>query len=544
MSVEMERISVEPICELPSDAYNSAVTNDGHVVTFCRQEDGKLRVCWDGVCGESFDSILKLRDTSFAIFASQDGNHIAYIGVRAGRLFVGRDGGEDPPFENVSQSTPPVFGGGGTHLAYSAKPAGGEYRLILDGKPIGQSEVAPIAAAFSPDGERLAFVEMRDNGGGKTGFRIVLDGQPGEWFSGMRNATGAMQFSPDGRRFAYYTTDGRGQARWFVDGVAQRVINDVRPHSIAQMRGIGVVEPPLRARFSPDSGRFAYFGDIVEKGVAIIEDDVVGPVFKAVHFPVFSPDSRHLAYAAQTYSKTAALVLDGATVGDWPAIVVGPAVFSTNGDRVATTLRREDGGIFRKRRWYSVAIDGRRSPEEEGEDASEYPTFSPDGGRVAWWLQQGDRVALVVDGVVQGVQWSVDSEVRFDPAGGLVYAAKIGASKTVVHGDQPGPVADDMVVLGTTTENFGRDPWALPSTPQFRISAAGRIAWAGVFKGKQHPILDDEVGPAFDAIIGCRVDTGAAATWWARRDNVIYRVDRSMDAISLPDQPQGTPGPS
>jgi hypothetical protein len=538
MSVEMARISVEPVCTLPPDAAGSKVTEDGHVITFCQQEDGKVRFCWDGVCGEPFDSIRKLRDESFAIFASQDGNHIAYVGVRGDSVFVGRDGREDPAFESVSQSTPPVFGGGGAHLAYSAKPAGGGYRLILDGSPVGEGDVAPIAAVFSPDGGRVAFVEMRDGGDSNSDFRIVLDGQPGEWFRGMRNAIGAMQFSPDGHRFAYYTTDGKGQARWFVDGVAQRVINDVRPYSFAHLRGIGVVDPPLRARFSPDSSRFAYFADVVEKGVAIIEDDVAGPIFQAVHPPVFSPDSRHLAYGALTVSKTAALVLDGSTLGDWPAPAPGPAVFSPNGDRVAMCLEREDGRLFRKRRWYSVAIDDRRSPEVEGDDASMYPTFSPDGLRAAWWLQQGDRVRLVVDGTIADVPWSVVSEVRFDPAGGLVYAAKVGASDTLVRGDQPGPLTDGIVVFRTLKEEFGRDPFGFPAVTPFRISASGRVAWAGVLDGRAHPILDDEVGPAFDNIIGCTVDAGAAATWWALRDNVVYRIDRPID------QPEGMPQPS
>lgn len=534
MSVEMERVAVHPVCTLPSGRADNTVTNDGHVISIWPQDDDRLRFCWDGVCGEPFDRLLELRDKSLAVFSSGDGNHVAYIGAREGRIFAGRDSSEDPMFDDFSGSVPPVFGGGGAHLAYGAKTAEGGFRLILDGKTIGMAEVAPIAAVFSPDGERLAFVEMRGDAS-ELEFRIVLDGIAGEWFRGMRNATGAIQFSPDGRRFAYYTIDGKGHARWIVDGVAQRVINDVRPMSLARLRGIGVVEPPLPGRFSPDSRRFAYFADVVEKGVAMMEDDVSGPLFKGVGAPVFSPDSRHLAYAAQTDAKTVTLILDGAKLGEWPADDCGVPVFSPDSQRVAMTLERKEGGLFRKRQRWSVAMDDRRTPEEDGEDSALYPTFSSDGRQIAWWLQQPGRIAPVVDGVVQDVPWSVEGEVRFDPAGALVYAASVGASKTVVHGEQPGPLADDIVWLRTLKENFGRDPWATPAVP-FRVSDAGHVAWAGSFGGKVHPVLDNELGPGFDTIFGCNVDARPGVTWWARRERVVYRVDRAIDATDPPEQ--------
>jgi hypothetical protein len=532
MSVEMERVTVEPVCTLPSGCAASGVTNDGHVIAVCTQPDNRICFSWDGLCGEPFDRLPELRDKSLAIFASDDGNHVAYVGSRGDQVFVGRDGGEDPAFEGFSQSVPPVFGGGGRHLAYGAKPLGGEYRLIVDGTPVGTAEVAPIEAAYSLDGERLAYVEMRGATRTEVEFRIVLDGQPGEWFAGMRNAPGAMQFSPDGRRFAYYTIDGQGHARWFVDGIGQRVINDTRPMSLARMRGVGVVDPPLPARFSPDSSRFAYFADVVEKGVAMIEDDVAGPLVKAVGAPVFSPDSRHLAYGAQTDVKTVALVLDGVASGEWPATNGGMAVFSPDGNRLAMTLEREEGGLFRKRRLFSVAIDGRRSPEEEAEDSSGTATFSPDGRQIAWWLQRNGRAAPILDGVIQNVPWSVESDVRFDAAGRLVYGAQVAGSWTVVHGDQPGPLADDMLSLRTLDERFGRDPWAHGPSP-FRISATGQVAWVGVVDGKFRPVLDDELGPAFDGILACQVGHGGDVTWWAQRDDVVYRVDRATDDVRL-----------
>lgn len=110
------------------------------------------------------------------------------------------------------RSVPPTFGGTGRHLAYGARVGDGEHRLIVDGEPRGGS-LAPIAAAFSPDGSRLAYVEDRGASYDEYEYRMVLDGAAGGWFGGMRNAAGAMQFSPDGRRFAWYSIDGDGRAR-------------------------------------------------------------------------------------------------------------------------------------------------------------------------------------------------------------------------------------------------------------------------------------------------------------------------------------------
>jgi hypothetical protein len=459
------------------------------------------------------------------MFASDDGNHLAYVGSRGGGVFVGIDDREDPPLEEFSRSVPVVFGG--AHDAYGGKPAGGEYRLILDGRPIGAADVAPMEAAFSPDGERLAYVEMRMEPGRQLEYRIVLDGQAGGWFSGMRNAAGAMQFSPDGKRFAHYTIDGKGHARWHVDGVGQRAFNDVRPISIATFRGVGVVDPPLPARFSPDGRRFAYFADVVEKGVAILEDDVAGPLFKAVGIPVFSPDSRHLAYAAQTFTKTIALVRDGAIVGEWPGTGSGDPVFSPDGGKVALTVQRQEGGLFRKQLVWSLIVDGQLVGEEPGEDGAAIPAFGPDGEHVYWWVKRKDgRTALVIDGAVQDLPWSMASDPRFDASGRLVFVGTIGAVTTLIVDGQPGPSADELVSLRTLAEIFGSDPWRPPPTP-FRMTTGGHVAWAGRFGDTHCPVFDQDVGPAFDDIVACRAD-GDAVRWWAQRDDTIYTVGRQL----------------
>ena len=64
---------------------------DGHVFAFCELDDGRLQFTWDGAPGEPFNSLGELRDKSAAVYASDDGAHIAYMGVRGESQFVGRD---------------------------------------------------------------------------------------------------------------------------------------------------------------------------------------------------------------------------------------------------------------------------------------------------------------------------------------------------------------------------------------------------------------------------------------------------------------------
>jgi Tol biopolymer transport system component len=522
MNAEMD-VGIETVCSLRPGCDADGVTTNGHVFAFCPEDDGRLRFFWDGALGEPF-ALGELRDKSAAVYASDDGAHIAYMGVRGESQFVGRDGTEDPAFATLSRSVPPTFGGGGRHLAYGAHLSGDDFRLILDGVPVDTEPLAPTAAVFSPDGERLAYTAMRGNDRSDSECRIILDGRPGEWFAGTRNAPGAMQFSPDGRRFAYYAVDGDLHARWYVDGVPQRLFNEAPSLTLARFRGISVLEPPLPARFSPDSQRFAYFADVVEKGVAIIEDDVAGPLFKELRAPVFSPDSRHLAYVGRTYGNKMALVIDGAVSSEWDVTGTGEPVFSSDSRRVAVTLERVAGGFLRKRKLYAVAVGGRSFPEEPGDDASLAPAFSPDGTRVAWWLQRGRESLMVIDGIVEQNAVVVESDFRFDGMGRVVYAGRSGSSQTIVVDGRLGPLANAVVSLATAEERFAHVPLASAPVP-FRISADGaHVIWAGVFDGVVRPVLDDEVGPAFDLILDCSFNQNGAAVWWAQRGREVVRV--------------------
>jgi hypothetical protein len=529
MNAGQSNFSIETVCSLPAGLTADAMTSDGHVVAIWPQEDGTLRFSWDGIAGVVFDGIGEMADKSPTVFCSADGAHIAYVGERRDRqerIFVGHDNREDPPVAWFSRSVPPTFSPDGRHLAYGGGTPDA-MRLILDGEPIGDQQLAPVAAVFSPDGERLAYVEVRGEKRMEAEMRIVLDGAPGEWCFGMRNSGGVMQFSPDSRRFAYCRSSADLKVQWVVDGVPQRIFDEVPHLSMARLRGVGVLEPPLAARFSPDSRRFAYFADVPEKGVAIVEDDVAGPVLKAVGRPVFSPDSRHLAYMAQTFDGRATVVVDGVAAPPWNAKTFhGLPVFSADGRHVAVTAMREEGGLLRKRHTCVLVVDGRVVAELPGEDVSAIPVVNADGSHVAWWVRQGPAAKVMLDGEPVPAGTYSASEPVFTPSGRLAYATHPdgGAPVTVMLHDRPGPIAERMAPNRTVIRLFGRslEPKA---NPDVAISPDGEhVAWMGMFRGCWAPVLDDQVGPPFTWPVACWFEPDGRATWYLQLDDTVCRV--------------------
>jgi hypothetical protein len=185
------------------------------------------------------------------------------------------------------------------------------------------------ADAITSDGHAVSFWQASD---GSTTF--ARDGQaphpPFDGIGQLRDGSPAIFPSPDGAHVAY------------------------------QLRGIGVQEPPLNARFSPDGTRFAYFADVPEKGVAVVEDGVAGPVVKGVGWIVFSPDSRHVAYPVVGFDGQAGLVLDGTVGPTWDAKasvrgMAGPIAAGLATRRTLLAVYASDPGV---RSPFSLAPDG------------------------------------------------------------------------------------------------------------------------------------------------------------------------------------------
>jgi hypothetical protein len=530
MNVEQGFV-VEAAVTMPPGRGVDAVTSDGHAVSFWPRPDGGLRFAWDGHAEHPpFDRLGELRDGSPAIFVSADGAHVAYMAGRDDRMFVGHDGGESPAYGDLTRSVPPVFSADGSHLAYGAGD-GEEFALIYDGQRVNDLPVAPVQAVLSPDGSRIAFAELRQGKGDpdESEVRVVLDGRPGPWIAGMRNDTGVMQFSPDGRRFAYREHTDDLRVRWVVDGVAQQWATDpVHFRDVVHRLKTRVADVGDRvlAAFSPDGRRFAYFADVPEKGVAMVEDDTPGPVVKGVYRPVFSPDSRHLAYLAQLFDDRVTLIMDGVPGLARVAKDAWGPTFSPDGRHVAALFQREEGGFLRHRQVYSLVVDGRVVAEQAADDIQLEPSFSLDGAHVAWWMLRDRERRLMVDaGPYPGVG-SVESVPVYTTAGRLVCAVRTpdAASSTVMVDGRLGPSADAHASMSSALRQYGRELAPHPDVP-FAVSPGGaHVAWVGLFGGDWRPVLDDRVGPGFSMPFAWAFDSDGRATWYLQREQVLYRV--------------------
>jgi Tol biopolymer transport system component len=121
----------------------------------------------------------------------------------------------------------------------------------------------------------------------------------------------------------------------------------------------------------------------------VVVDATEGEEYIQVSRPVFSPDSKRLAYWAICESGRRVVVVDGAKGKEYDD--VGIPIFSPDSKRVAYVIENAAGK-------HVVTIDGvEGTPYDEiGENN---PVFSPDSKRAAYVAARGEKQLLVVDSV-------------------------------------------------------------------------------------------------------------------------------------------------
>ncbi len=148
------------------------------------------------------------------------------------------------------------------------------------------SAIGQNSLTVSPDGSRFAYAARNDQG-----WAVVVDGKEQATYPQL--AAGSLRFSPDGRRFIYVALD---QGHWsLIEGEkAQPGFSQIDISSIA---------------FSPDSQRIAYLASNFGRPAVVLDENVLGE-YDDIKFPTFSPDSKHLVYAA-TQANDTRLYADG-----------------------------------------------------------------------------------------------------------------------------------------------------------------------------------------------------------------------------------------
>lgn len=489
-------------------------TFDGqHVFWFDRAEGSTVRCVVDGRAGLPFDGLEQWRgptvdpiapDTrpgnwidqitefELPIMRSPDGNRFAFVAKRGAGYFLQVEGEEIHPSDE--RLTQVVFSPEGEHIACIAG-TGRAARLVVDGAPIERPEgyeVFGAAAWFAQNGDRYAYVAKR----GKK-FTIILEGQPGPEFDLI--AWPDARFDALGRSL-YVGENRRGLIR------KEKTSSLMRDgETLAEAEEIRMVTP------DPSGRRLAFVeGRGNTRWVTV--DGRNGPELWNVGGILFSPDGGHVAYFGYRGPREQGpaqgeLFLDEERIAsDFDDVEFSGMAFSRDGQHFCAVVQREGKDV--------VLVDSEVSGTFE---LALDPVFADDG-RLAFRAGDGERESVVVAGS-PGPSFDRVLHLRFGAEGGpLTYLALSGKKSQVVRDHRPGPALD------------GIRTWSLPGAfepANYVLSPEGKhVAYVGFLERACHPIVDQVLGPAYDAV-GPPAFTPAGVTFAAARDGVVYRITAS-----------------
>lgn len=346
------------------------------VAGFLSGKGGKYVASVDGVVGKEYE------DTGapgyYSMLFSPDSKRYLYLGRRANKWLVVVDNVEGKECDAISGS--PIFSPDSRHVAYIASRKD-KWFVVLDGVE-GKEYNGAFSLTFSPDSSRLAFVAYGDHG-------VIVVDNGGE--SKEYGSVETLAFSPDSKRLAFIAEPLRPQRP------GDNGVDELLPFFLVVVDGVDSKEymginksAPV---FSPDSKHVAYAAP-VDKWTrwTIVLDGVEGNKYDKIDTDslVFSPNSNRLAYTA-TRDQKKLIVLDG---GDGEAFdSVTTPLFSPDSNRLAYVASNKGKSL--------VVTDGTgRGPLKEKEyDGIDDITFSPDSSRLAYTAKHGENVLAVIDGV-------------------------------------------------------------------------------------------------------------------------------------------------
>lgn len=301
--------------------------------------------------------------------------------------------------------------------------------------------------------------------------RVVLNGKPGNFYKDIDPYTLAL--SPDGQRIAYGAQ--RNEKNWFmvIDGREEGPFNEIGP--------------PV---FSPDSRHVAFEGKTGETWRIYLDRKRSAAAASYFEKPAFSADSKYVLYGenATDTQKQRIAISDLEFRKTIYKESYGETLF--NGDKSRVALVNEVG---EKKKMLTFSFD-RPDAVTEGPlyDVISLRAFSKDGSAVAYLAKKGQDTYLVLNEKEERLP---DGEYRAVP---------------VVHTDNKGA---DMVIFGNDGaylhQAFTRD-----STPKKKYKEAGEIVYNGdgtkyaylaiknerfliVVNGKEGPFFDRVISPKF-----------------------------------------------
>jgi len=331
-----------------------------------------------------------VRDIAF----SPDGRKVAYVAyTNLGQDFLIINNSVVKSYDFVDK---PVFSPNSREIAYKACDTGVVEKcfMVRNDEEIRRYDNV-FSPVFSPDSKRLAFFAQKED----KIFPVVND-EKGQfydwewWHFGFYSydipfISPSVVFSPDNQKTAYGVTEMKAEEREFptkgfivIDGQKQE-----KQHEVV-----------LWPVFSPDSKKLAYIamenlsfghrsgltgGDwfVVLNG----EEGKVYDWWEGIESPVFSPDSRQLAYVARKEEKFFIVVNDEEEYQDYE--MISSPVFSPDSRQLAFKASRGNKEF--------VVINGKEG--QEYDKIYGKMQFSPDGQYIAYGSKIGDELRWIVE---------------------------------------------------------------------------------------------------------------------------------------------------
>jgi Tol biopolymer transport system component len=184
---------------------------------------------------------------------------------------------------------------------------------------------------------------------------VVVDGQASEQYDHVSMPI----FNHDGKRLAYAAKKDK---KWLV------VVD-----SQAGAEYDGLLEEPGNLSFSPDGQHLSYIVEQGDKSFLVVDGQISVEYGHIGDSPIFSPDRKHVAYAAFDFKTWKSwLVVNGQSGAEYDALIAQP-VFSLDSKHVACWVRnRKSGKEF-------VALDGKPGSEYDDIYYAFPLIFNPDG---------------------------------------------------------------------------------------------------------------------------------------------------------------------
>ena len=337
-----------------------------------------------------------------AIEFAPDGSQVAYVGKQGGRSVpvIGDKVGE--AFEFVD---PPVFGARGDSVAFRVgkrtSPKTERWWVLLGGKKTAENDWIG-ALAWSPDGSKLAYWTQPGakigSDGAYTGGDLVLviDGKKGAKWDDA-DALMAPRWSRDSKQVV---SSAMKNGEWCV------IVGD-KVHAKA-----GLIDGPI---FSPDGKRVAYATvkemdsydesappPLAMSWVVVCEKKRYGERCDSSGSPVFSPNGKRIAYKAAKNGMVGVAVDDDQPEGAWSC--VSEPVWSSDGKLLAYAAAKgaeidPNWLVTREGAWsatggaWQLVVDGKPAPATF--DGIRELTASPDGRSFACCVRKGAKWRVV-----------------------------------------------------------------------------------------------------------------------------------------------------